>query len=448
VGPDPVRPAVGLAAAVVVPDGVTTPPTTPPAPRLLLLAPTGSYRTVPYLRAAARLGVEAVVGSTGRHALASGGGGVTLDLSDPDSAVARAVDAAGSAGFAGVIATDDLTVALAGRVAEALGLPGNAPGAAQLTRRKDLARACLARAGLPVPEHRTLDLLRPLPDQVAGFPFPCVVKPLALSGSRGVIRADNLDELDRAVTRLRAIAATAPFPEERSQVLLESYLPGVEVALEGLLEGGRLEVLALFDKPDPLEGPYFEETYYVTPSRLPEAWQRRAHERVAAACAAYGLREGPVHAELRIDDGEAWLLEVAARTIGGQCAQLLRFGTGHGLEDLVVARALGRHMDSRREEGAAGVLMLPIERGGILRRVEGVLAARQVPHVETVEISVREGYELVPLPEGDSYLGFVFARAPTPAEVETALRAAHACVETVVAPVLHRGRGGGIGPGL
>jgi len=425
-------------AAVGVPEQARTPTGRPH--RLLLLAPPGSYRTVSYLRAAERLGVEAVVASTGRHPLIGGPGGLNLDLPDLDRSLQTLLDAASDQRFDAVIATDDLTVDLAAHVAQALGLPGNTPGAARLARRKDLARSCLAEAGLPVPEHRVVDLRQPFVGQVDGFPFPCVIKPLALSGSRGVIRADSPEALEALRLRVAAIAADAPFPEERHHALLEAYLPGLEVALEGLLDAGELEVLALFDKPDPLEGPYFEETYYITPSRHPLALQRRAAARVAEACRAYGLREGPVHAELRLHDGEAWLLEVAARTIGGECARLLRVGVESGLEERVIGQALGQAASAVPVVDAAGVLMLPIPRRGILRRVEGVLEASRVPGIEAVEISVREGYELVPLPEGESYLGFIFARAATPAAAEKALRRAYACLRVVTAPVLHRGR--------
>jgi len=223
--------------------------------------------------------------------------------------------------------------------------------------------------------------------------------------------------------------------EEREAVLIESFIPGAEVAVEGLLRAGQLEVLAIFDKPDPLDGPYFEETYYVTPSRHPRAVQDAVAARVAEACAAYGLREGPVHAECRINERGVWVLEIAARTIGGLCGRLLRFGTGYGLEELVLQHALGRRVATRGADGAAGVLMIPIPQAGILRRVEGVLAASRVPHIEEVVIDVREGYELVPLPEGASYLGFIFARAPSAAEAEAALRAAHAELRIVVAPL-------------
>ncbi len=413
----------------------------PDAQRLLLLAPPGSYRTAPYLRAARRLGVEAVVASTGRHPLVGGAGGLNLELPDLDASLRTILAAADTGpGFSAVVATDDLTVDLAGLVAHQLGLPGNDPAAARVSRRKDLARRRLAEAGLPVPAHRVVDLREPLGPQAEGFPLPCVIKPLALSGSRGVIRADDVATLEGLRARVAAITATAPFPDERDHALLEAYLPGDEVALEGMLVDGRLEVLALFDKPEPLTGPCFEESYYVTPSRHPQSVQARVADRVAQACAAYGLRHGPVHAEARLHDGDAWLLELAARTIGGECARLLSFGAGLGLEELVIARALGRPLHASRDAGAGGVLMLPTPRAGILRRVEGVLEASRVPGVESVEISVREGYELVPLPEGESYLGFVFARAATPREVEAALRAAHACLRVVTAPVLMRGR--------
>jgi biotin carboxylase len=287
-----------------------------------------------------------------------------------------------------------------------------------------------------VPAFRRLSLARPLAPQVDGLHYPVVVKPLALSGSRGVIRADNPSELGFACERVRAILADLPDPEERDHVLVEAFVPGIEVALEGMLVDGRLAVLALFDKPEPLEGPYFEETYYILPSRLSDELQRRVRVRVEEACRAFGLREGPVHAEARLSAGDAWVIEVAARTIGGQCARLLRFGTGRGLEDLVLAEAVGSPLPLERDDQAGGVLMIPIPAAGILRRVEGVLAARRVPYVEDVEISIREGYRLVPLPEASSYLGFIFARAPRPGDAERALRDAHSLLRVVVAPFI------------
>ena len=157
---------------------------------------------------------------------------------------------------------------------------------------------------------------------------------------------------------------------------------------------------------------------------------------VTAACRALGLQEGPIHAEVRLDGSAAVILEVAARTIGGDCARLLQFGTGHGLEDLVIAHALGKSLPVEPQEGAAGGLMIPISTAGILRRVEGIGGARAVPFIEDIVISIREGYELVPLPEGGSYLGFIFAHAPTPEQAEAALRQAHEQLRVVVAPLM------------
>lgn len=407
--------------------------------RVLLISPSNSYRLVPYVEAARRLGIEPLIASQGRHSpIAEVAGGIHVDLADGRTAEKVLLDSARRRPVHGVVGTDDATVGLAARVAAQLGLPRNPPQAAVLTRRKDLARACLEGAGVPVPEHRRVDLRSPLAPQLQGLSCPCVVKPLALSGSRGVIRADSPEALLGACRRVARIVEGEPSlsPEERRYVLVERFVGGPEYAVEGMLHEGRLQVLALFDKPDPLDGPFFEETYYVTPSRLGAELQERIRRRVAEACEAYGLREGPIHAELRLNGGEIWIMEVAARTIGGQCARLLRFGTGHGLEDLVLARAVGRSLALQRPSGAAGVLMIPIPRAGILRRVEGVLAAQRVRHVEALEISVREGYELVPLPEGASYLGFIFARAPTPGQAEEALRRAHAHLRVVTVPIL------------
>jgi biotin carboxylase len=252
-----------------------------------------------------------------------------------------------------------------------------------------------------------------------------------------VIRTDTAFELTRAAARVQVLLARAGLhdPEERETLLVEEFIPGVEVAVEGLLTQGRLEILAIFDKPEPLNGPYFEETYYITPSRLDSPNQQALHAAIVAACTAYELREGPIHAECRINEHGVWILEVAARTIGGLCGRLLRFGAGHGLEDLVLMHAIGESPVLQSEPGGAGVLMIPIPQAGILRRVEGVLAARQIPYIEEVIVDVREGYELVPLPEGASYLGFIFARAPSAAQAEAALRAAHACLRVVVMPL-------------
>jgi biotin carboxylase len=418
---------------VVAPDPATTLDT---SPRLLLIAPHSSYRISPYLDAAQRLGVKVLVASTSEHSLVSAvAEGLRIDLDDPDAALVRLLAEAERQAFVGVVGTDDSAVALTARVAEALGLPHNPPQAAQLTQRKDLARARLTRNGLPAPWHQRVDLQGDLDTQAARLDYPCVIKPLSLSGSRGVIRANNAEEFISAAQRVRNIIAEQSDVELRRYALVEAYLPGTEVAVEGMLDNGQFQLLAIFDKPEPLEGPYFEESYYITPSRLPTETQNLIAQCTREACAAYGLQQGPVHAELRLHDNEAWILEVAARTIGGQCARLLRYGTGHDLETLVIAQAVGKTLPHKKTDEAAGVLMIPIPRGGILRRVEGLGAARRVPGVVDIEISVREGYELIPLPEGAAYLGFIFAQAASPTAVEQALREAHNHLNIVTAPL-------------
>ena len=407
-------------------------------PRLLLIAPPNSYRTVAYVDAARRCGVQVLIASEGKFSLVSEvAGGLHTDLSDPaalDVLLAENLQRP----FCGVVATDDSTVELGSRVAQSLGLPHNPPSAARLSQRKDLSRQALAAAGVPVPDFRVIDLAAPVGPQLEGFPLPAVIKPLALSASRGVIRADTPVDLLAACARTQAILAADPADDAwlNTHLLLESFVPGPEVALEGLLQGGVLQVLAIFDKPDPLEGPYFEETYYITPSRHAAAVQQQIVASVRAACDGLGLREGPVHAELRIGPAGCVILEVASRTIGGECARLLGLGTGHSLEELVIAHATGRQLEVVPQAGGAGVLMIPIPAAGILRRIEGISAARAVPYIEDILINIRDGYELVPLPEGSSYLGFMFAAAPTPAQAEAALRAAHAQLTIVTAPLL------------
>ena len=375
-----------------------------------------------------------LVVSEGEYSLAAAGG-LRVDFGDQEKALDSICAAARQeeGGFSAVVAPDDATVELAGRVARELGLAGNPPDAARLSRRKDLARARLAMAGVRVPEFRILDLRRPL--DLSGISFPCVVKPIAMSASRGVIRTDSAAELAAAIERVRAIVAGASDEDERSLLLVESFVPGVEVAVEGLLCDGRFEVLAVFDKPDPLDGPFFEESIYVTPSRLGRAAEARIVECTRRAVAACGLAAGPVHAELRWHAGEAWLLEAAARTIGGECSKLLRFSAGHSLEEVVLAAAMGRELPRGLAPGASGVMMLPTPRAGTLRRVEGVLDALNVPGVEEVSIAAGTGAELVPLPEGSAYLGYVFARGETPDGVEQALREAAGRLRIVIAPM-------------
>ena len=406
--------------------------------RLLLIAPPNSYRTVSYLESARRQGIDILVASEGEHSLVSAiASGLHVDLDAPE-ALDLLLAANRERPFNGVVATDDTTVELGSRLAESLGLPHNPPQAALYSHRKDLARQALQSAGVRTPAFRVLDLTAAIAPQLQGLELPCVVKPLALSASRGVIRADTPQQVQAACQRIQSIVRGEGIAGDyvASHVLAEAFISGPEVALEGLLHKGKLDVLAIFDKPDPLEGPFFEETYYITPSRHAPAIREEIIQCVREACDGLGLREGPVHAEVRIGKSGCVIIEVAARTIGGECARLLNFGTGHSLEDLVIAHATGGALSIERSSGAAGVLMIPITQAGSLRRIEGITRARAVPFIEDILINIRDGYELVPLPEGSSYLGFMFASAPTPGQVEAALRAAHAELEIVIAPLM------------
>jgi biotin carboxylase len=290
---------------------------------------------------------------------------------------------------------------------------------------------------VPVPSYRRYPLSADPAAIAAETRFPCVVKPIRLSGSRGVIRADDPLGLVAAWERTKRLVLSEGVDEASGHLLVEGYLPGIEVALEGLLTGGQLRVLALFDKPDPLEGPFFEETIYVTPSRLPSAVQAAVATRTAEAAAALGLRDGPVHAELRINDEGVWPIELAGRSIGGLCSTIIEFGGGVGLEELILRHAVGLPIATTERSGeAAGVMMIPIPKAGMLRAIGGTDEALAVPCVTGVEITAKLNQPIVPLPEGASYLGFIFARAATPERAEQALRDAHRRLRFSIEPTI------------
>lgn len=397
-------------------------------PRILLLLPTATYRAADFVTAAARLGVDVVVGSEHRQALAGpmGDRALVVPLAGGDAAVDAIVALHDRTPLDAVVAVDDQGVMVAAAAAERLGLRHNPPDAVATTRDKAAMRERLAAASLPQHAYRIVAHDADVASAATEVGYPCVVKPVSRSASQGVIRVDDAIQAAAAGIRVRAIVGDCPEP-----LLVERFVPGAEVAVEGLLLGGRLEVLAVFDKPDPLDGPFFEETIYVTPSRQPASVLADIEATVARACTALGLREGPVHAELRIDAaGALMMLEVAARSIGGLCARALRFGAGVSLEELIIRHALGLGLDGlTRETQASGVMMLPIRSAGVLERVSGQERALAIEGVVGVEISIASGRPVVPLPEGDRYLGFVFARGPTPQDVEDALRRAEACLE-------------------
>lgn len=413
--------------------------------RLLLLIPTTSYRVGDFLAAARGLDVEVAVGSNRRQVLEkyAQGGTVTLDFRNLEKGVEQVLAYARNYPLRAIVPVDEESVELAAKACHALGLPHNAPEAVAATRNKYRLRTRLANSGLPAPRFTLVSVGDDPVRAAEAAVYPCVLKPLALAAGRGVIRADDTAAFVAAFRRIVEILKRPDAAADGGagdHILVEEYVPGGEVALEGLLHGGRLNVLALFDKPDPLEGPYFEETIYVTPSRLSDEAQRTVAATTARAASALGLHDGPIHAELRLNDEGPWVLEVAARSIGGLCARTLRFGAGIGLEELILRHALGLPIASlKRESRAAGVMMIPIPKAGTLREVSGIHAARSVPGVEDITITIPLGQEVVPLPEGYKYLGFIFARADGPAAVEAALREAHCRLDFAIEPSVSAG---------
>ncbi len=404
--------------------------------RILLVSPPESYRIQPYIRAAHSLGVDINLASQGEWAVSTPhSAGINVPLHDQGAALAILLDLTARKSYDAVIGTDDSTLELAAQLAERTGLQQNLPAAVRIARRKDLSRYCLQQAGIRVPEFTVIKAGESDPLTSPSFGFPCVIKPLALSGSRGVIRADSIKSLEKGVKRSFRISSEATDKYEKSHLLIEKFIPGREFAIEGMLNDGHIEILAIFDKPDPLDGPYFEETFYISPARITNHEKQLMLETVLNACTAYGLTSGPVHAECRLNEEGAWLIELAARTIGGLCSRLLSFGTGYSLEELVLANAIELDLAKQVNKGAAGVLMLPVDVAGVLRRVEGVMKAEKVACVDEVVISLREGHEVSPLPEGASYLGFVFASAPDPDTVEQSLRKAYSEINPVIAPL-------------
>jgi len=404
-------------------------------PRVLLLLPTTSYRIPDFLAAAQRLGVEVVVASEEASAVEAlnPSGLLTLDFGDLSGSAERVAALARRQPVGAVVGVDERTSIAAAAIAERLRLPHNPVSAAAAAGNKARMRELLAAAGVPAPRHRRHHVDDDPREAARTAPFPSVLKPTFLAASRGVIRADDAEAFVAAWERIARLLArpeiAARGGEAAREILVEAYVPGLEVALEGLLTEGALRVLALFDKPDPLEGPFFEETIYVTPSRLPADLQERCATAAQEGARALGLRHGPVHAELRVNDDGIFLLEIAARSIGGLCARTLRFGTGRRLEEILLAHALGLEAPAERETRSAGVMMIPIPRGGILEEARGVEAARAIPDIAEVTISARLGQPIEPLPEGDRYLGFIFSRAATPERAEAALREAHARLE-------------------
>ncbi len=403
--------------------------------RLLLLSTTTGYQAQQFRAAAERMAIPLVLASDTCHAMDDpwGDGAISVRFQKPRESAGKICEYAHHQPIHGVTAIGDAPTMTAALVARGLSLPFHSPEAVELCRNKFLARERYQQAGMRVPWYARFKVTSEPAQAAKAVPYPCVLKPLGLSASRGVIRADSAPEFVAAFKRIHALLQRKDVKIMREEsagwIQVESFIPGREIAVEALVTRGVLRVLAIFDKPDPLDGPFFEETIYVTPSRLSNAAQQEIAAYTQQAVSALGLSEGPVHAELRLNSDGPWMLEVAARPIGGLCAGALRFISGNdiiSLEELILRQALGENLDGvEREACASGVMMIPIPRQGFYEGVEDLEAAQQVAGIERVEITAKLRQKLMPLPEGASYLGFIFARGDGPEAVEDALRESH-----------------------
>ena len=416
--------------------------------RLLLFTGKLGYQTRSLEDAALKLGVQLVYVTDRCHQLEDpwGDRAIAVHFENPEVAAYTVMESLRGQDVDGILALGDRPAAAASYAARGLGISYNHPATVEASRNKLRMREIFRDAGLRVPWFRNFPI-HPTPEpSLLGISYPCVLKPLSLSASQGVVRANNREEFLAAAARVRRLLES---PEIRStrepnldQMLVEGYIPGREVAVEGLLTDGHLRALAMFDKPDPLEGPYFEETIYVTPSRLPPGEQHAVEQCARDAARALGLSQGPIHAEFRINEHGVWPLEIAARPIGGLCARALRFLLGSekeliGLEELLMRHALkSPGTDSPRESLASGVMMIPVPQSGVLEAVSGEDAARTVPGITDLLITARLHDYIAAWPEGSSYLGFLFARASDPEEVEQAIRKAHEKLAFTISPRL------------
>ena len=397
------------------------------ARRLLLFAATTGYQIRVFADAARRLGFDLSLATDRCHMLEDPWGDRAIPVRF--ERIEESLEALRGRNFDGVAAVGDRPAILAAEAGRELGVAFHPPSAARACADKYLARSLYRMAGM-----RTPHFFRAAFDEDAiavahRAPYPCVLKPVGLSASRGVIRANDEGEFVAAAARIRKLG--------ENQLQVESYIPGREFAIEGLVTRGSFQPLAIFDKPDPLEGPFFEETIYVTPSREPEETQRALLETTEQAIRALGLWHGPVHAELRYNDEGAWMLETHARPIGGLCANSLKFDEGIPLEEVILRHAVGEDVSAvRPQHPASGVMMIPIPKDGIYESVDGLDEASAVPGVTEVIITAKPGQRLIPLPEGSSYLGFIFARGESPAEVDAALRYAHGQLRFQIATAL------------
>ncbi len=408
--------------------------------RVLLVLPSSTYRTHAFVSAALKLGVELIIATDQRQAMSDLVPNNTMRINFHDSDNIKSVVRGFDSGrpFDAVLGVDDISAWVAAIAATTQPIAHNAPEALQAARNKGLMRARIRESGLNSPRVTAIPVEQNPTGFLSSIDFPCVLKPSFLSASRGVTRANNRNEFEAAFERIVQLLALPDvagkrMPGDAIEILVEDYIPGIEVALEGILSNGELKTLAIFDKPDPLEGPHFIETIYATPSRLPAYVQREITHTAHQAALAIGLKHGPIHAEIRVNDQGAWVVEIAGRSIGGLCSQVLRFDDGSSLEELIIRQALGQDMSAvQRERQAAAVMMIPVLQSGILTGVKGVEQAKVIDAIEDVLITIPRNQEILAMPEGGRYLGFIFARADLPEQAESAIREAHDLLQVEV----------------
>ena len=402
---------------------------------IVLIAPTYSYRAHVFLSAAEKHGISTIFVSDGESDISPTiRSGFRVDFSDAEYIADSIASKLSDKNVCAIIAPDEKFVEIAATVAKILNVPHNSPESLRTSTNKFQARKVLSQSNVLVPDFWTVDLNKEIEIQVNDVEYPCVAKPTSLSASKGVIRADDQPQLIDAIERIRSILSREQVGEIQQKILIEKYIPGSEHSLEGYLTENRLETICIFDKPDPLEGPYFEETCFVTPSVLDEDVQQRICDTVFEACRAFGLRMGPIHAEVRINNSKVWILEVAARSIGGDCARLFELATDTSLEEFIVCKSAGQSIDTLKFSNSTGVAMIPVTAGGILRRIEGVVDAQSVDGILDVRIDVRSGEKITPWPEGSRYPGFIYAEARNPERVKQSLREALSNIKFVCMP--------------
>jgi len=396
-------------------------------PTIVLIANPNTYRGKSFALAADRLDLHILWAIDIPEKLASEWNmSLSVDLSNHDESVATIVDLADTNHVISILAIDDSATLIAADACKLLGLPHNSPSAAIAARDKFVMRQSLLSGKVLSPKFMSFQHNANPEEITKQIHYPCVLKPLLLNGSRGVIRANNPAEFKTAWHCIRNILSNSV----GTQIMVEDYIPGNEVAVEALITDKGIKILAIFDKPDPLIGPFFEETIYVTPSRLPQEAQLEIETTLISAAKALGLRFGPIHAEFRINERGVWPIEIAGRTIGGLCSNILSFGSGLSLEELVLLQASGSNIEKfAADDRSKGVMMIPIPKRGILRKITGIEQAESIAAIDKIEITAKLNYPLTPLPEGDGYLGFIFAYGETPSAVENSLRQSHSLLQ-------------------